>query len=172
MHKIGCMSDDEQPATALDPTFFEGWLTIDILAWDWNLRIAINPAAVGRKVQFQGLDYGRDFILDGRIRAPRELRGKSIKVTLSPFGPKVRFGRGGLRSVGQLAVPPPGSESDFEGVLMLPEDAIATTAASLASTWKHLQVRILDQDVQGAEVLSYHFAAAIHPNLQAGADDD
>lgn len=166
------MSDDEQPTTVLGPAFFEGRLMIDILTWDWNLRVAINSAARGRKVQFQGLDYGRDFILHGRISAPRELRGKSIKVTLSPFGPKVRFGRGGLQRVGRLTVPPPDSEFDFEGVLMLPDDAIATTATSLATTWKHLQVRILDQDVQGAKVLSYHFAAAIHPNLRAWAHGD
>lgn len=101
------MPDDVEPTTALDPSFFDGRLMIDILAWDWSLRIAINPAATGRKVQFQGLDYGRDFTIQGKIRAPRALRGRTIKVTLSPFGPRVRFGRGGLQHVGRVATLPP-----------------------------------------------------------------
>lgn len=143
---------------------------IDILSWDWNLRIAISRAAVGRKVQFRGLDYGRDFTLHGRVRTPRELRGRTIKVTLSPFGPKVRFGRGGLGQVGRLGPLPPDSEFDFEGVLMLPEDAIATTATSLATTWKHLQVHTFADDPQ--QVAAYFFSAAIPPNLQAWANGD
>jgi hypothetical protein len=163
------VSDDLQYTTALEPPF-EGRIMIDILSWDWNLRIAINRAAVGRKVQFRGLDYGRDFTLRGRVRTPRELRGRTIKVTLSPFGPKVRFGRGGLGQVGRLEPLPPDSEVDFEGVLMLPEDAIATTATSLAATWKHLQIHTFDDDPQ--EVAAYFFSAAIPPDLQALANGD
>jgi hypothetical protein len=157
------MSDDAQPIHALDPAFFEGRLMIDILSWDWNLRVAINATAMRPRTRFQGLDYGRDFTLHGRVRTPRELRGRTIKVTLSPFGPKVRFGRGGLGQVGRLKTLPPDSGFDFEGVLMLPEDAIATTATSLASTWKHLQVHTFDDDPQ--QVAAYFFSAAIHPTL-------
>lgn len=142
---------------------------IDILAWDWNLRVTINPATVGPKARFQGLDYGRDFTLLGRISAPGDLRGKSIKVTLSPFGSKVRFGRGAER-VGRVALSPKDAEFDLEGVLMLPEDAIATTATSLASTWKHLQIHTFDDDPQ--DVAAYFFSAAIAPNLPALANAD
>lgn len=135
------MSDVKPPNAATDPGFFDGRLMIDIVGWDWNLRIAVNPALARPKARFHGLDCGRDFIIHGRARGPRELRGKAIKVTLSPFGSKVRFGRGGLQQVGALKAGPGGSDFDFEAVLMLPEDAIATTATSLASTWKHLQSR-------------------------------
>jgi hypothetical protein len=166
------MSDDQQPTAALDPSFFEGRLMIDILAWDWNLRVAIGPTAMRPKARFQGLDYGRDFTIHGRVRAPRELRGKTMKVTLSPFGPKVRFGRGGLRQVGSLAVLPPGADLAFEAMLMLPEEAIATTATSLSSSWKHLQVLTFDEGPGGAKASAYFFHANIHPNLESWANAD
>jgi hypothetical protein len=167
---IYSMPDHAPPSKALDPSFFDGRLMIDILSWDWNLRIALNPAAIGPEAPLKGLDYGRDFTLYGRVRAPRELRNKSVKLTLSPFGPKMRFGPGGLEQVGELTVQPPGSEFDFEGALMLPEDAIATTATSLASIWKHVQVHTCDYSPR--DVAAYFFAAAIHPNLQAWTDAD
>ena len=68
------MSDDQKGNGELDPRFFEGRLLIDILAWDWNLRLAINSKAMRTKARFQGLDYGRDFIIQGCIRAPEILR--------------------------------------------------------------------------------------------------
>lgn len=166
------MSDDAQPTAALDPSFFEGRLMIDILSWDWNLRVAINPAAMRPGARFQGLDYGRDFTIHGRIRAPHELRGKTIRMTLSPFGPKVRFGRGGLGQIGRLEVLPSSAEHDFGATLMLPEDAIATTATSLASIWRHVQLLTFDEDLQGAKVSALFFCAAIHPNLEASTNAD
>jgi hypothetical protein len=138
------MPDDQPPNAALDPAFLEGRILIDILAWDWNLRLAISSTAMRPRARFQGLDYGRDFTIHGSVRAPRDLRGKTVRVTLSPFGPKVRFGRGGLQQVGSLTVLPQGSDVDFEATLMLPEEAIATTATSLASAWKHLQILTFD----------------------------
>lgn len=166
------MSDDAQPTAALDPSFFEGRLMIDILSWDWNLRIAINRAAMRPRSRFQGLDYGRDFTIQGRIRTPRGLRGKSMKVTLSPFGPKVRFGRGGLGQIGRVEVLPPGAEYDFEATLMLPEDAIATTATSLGLIWRHVQIHTFDEALQGAKVSSLFFCAAVSPDLEASAGAD
>ncbi|MDO8324106.1 MAG: hypothetical protein Q7T23_14335 [Phenylobacterium sp.] len=167
------VSDAAIPNAASDPSFFEGRLMIDILAWDWNLRVAICDHAVTRpKARSLGLDYGRDFTIHGRVRAPREHRGKSIKVTLSPFGPKVRFGRGALQNVGKLTILPEGSVFEFEAVLMLPEAAIASTASSLASTWKHLQIKIHDVGPGGAEASAYFFQSSIHPNLEAWANAD
>lgn len=166
------MADAPPSNAASDPSFFEGRLMIDILAWDWNLRIAVSPSFARSKARFHGLDYGRDFSIHGRVRGPRELRGKGIKVTLSPFGPKVRFGRRGLQQVGTLKALPAGSDFDFEAALMLPEDAIATTAISLASAWKHLQIQTDDDDLGGARIFAYSFHAYIHPNLEAWASAD
>lgn len=165
------MPDAPQLNAALDPAFFEGRLLIDILAWDWNLRVAICSAETPPKSRFQGgLDYGRDFLVRGRVRAPKELRGRTIKVRLSPFGPKVRFGRGGLQQVGRLTVFPPAADTDFEAMLMLPESAIPAAATSLATIWKHIQLLTFDEGLEEAKVSAYFFAAEIHPNLQAWAN--
>jgi hypothetical protein len=146
---------------------------IDILAWDWRLRLRISdPAKTRPKARFQGLDYDRDLIVRGRVRAPAELRGKTIEVILSPFGPKVHFGRGGLHQVGTCKASPEGSDSDFQATLMLPEDAIAPSITSLASTWKHLQIQIGADDLGGGAIFAYSFHAYIHPNLKAWADAD
>lgn len=145
---------------------------IDILAWNWNLRVATNQPVTRSKARSLGLDYGRDFTIHGRVRAPRELRGKEMKVTLSPFGPRVRFGQRGLQRVGALAALPPGSDFDFEAMLMLPEEAIASTATSLALTWKHLQIRIGVGGPGSTSIVAYHFHSSIHPNLDAWANAD
>ncbi len=166
------MSDLNHPNATSDPSFFDGRLMIDILAWDWNLRVATNQPVTRSKARSLSLDYGRNFTIHGRVRAPREHRGKDIKVTLSPFGPKVRFGRGALQNVGKLSILPEGSVFEFEAVLMLPEEAIASTASSLASTWKHLQIKIHDVRLGGAEASAYFFQASIHPNLEAWANAD
>lgn len=156
---------------ASEPGFFDGRLMIDILAWDWNLRLRISdPAEMEPKDGFEGLEYGRDLVLRGRVRAPRELRGRMMEVILSPFGPEVRFGRGGLHQLGALMASPDGSAFDLRATLMLPEDAIAPSITSLASAWKYLQIQTGDNDLGEAEIFAYSFHAFIHPNLQGWAD--
>lgn len=144
---------------------------IDILAWDWNLRLRIS-APTETETSFRGLDYGRDVVVRGQVRAPRELRGKTIEVILSPFGPKVRFGRGGVHQVGELKSLPDGCDFDFQATLVLPEDAIAPAITSLASTWKHLQIQTGDDDLRATMIFAYSFHAYIHPNLEAWAYAD
>lgn len=127
------MVNDPKWNAALDPQFFDGRILIDILAWDWNLRVAVSRPSTRLKSRLQGgLDYGRNFQLRGRIRAPGALRGKVIEVTLSPFGPKTLFGRNGLKDVGLLSVATPDKDADFAATLLLPEAAMASTATSLA----------------------------------------
>lgn len=160
------MSDDPQWNAALDPRFFDGRILVDILAWDWNLRVAVSaPSARPRSRFHGGLDYGRDFKIQGRVRAPGALRGKTIDVTMSPFGPKVLFGRKGLREIGRLGAGAPGQDADFAASLMLPESAIASTAISLATVWKHLDRWTLDATDEGARISAFSFSAEIHANL-------
>jgi hypothetical protein len=167
------MSDDPQRNAARDPRFFDGRILIDIEAWDWNLRVAVSEPSTRRKSRFQGgLDYGRDFKLRGHIRAPSAGRGKIVDVTLSPFGPKVLFGRNGLKAVGRLDVEKPGQDADFLATLMLPESAIPSTATSLASVWKHLDVWTFDATDEAAKISAFAFSAAIHPNLADWANGD
>lgn len=168
-NKHNALVSDALPSP-LDPTFFEGRLLIDIMDWDWRLRLAVEAGAEWQRGPLKGLTYCRDFVIHGRIRAPGDMRGKAIKVSLSPFGPKVKFGKGGLQRVGDLKVLASGFETDFEATLMLPEDAIPATVASLAAIWKHLQILTFDEHAQGAAISHYYFGAEIHPNLEALAN--
>jgi hypothetical protein len=166
------MSDDPRWNAALDPRFFDGRILVDILAWDWNLRVAVVGPSTRPKSRFQsGLDYGRDFKIQGRVRAPGALRGKTIEVTLSPFGPKVMFGRNGLQEVGRLSASASG-DVDLATTLMLPESAIPSTATSLASIWKHLDLWTFDGTDDGARISAFSFSAAIPPNLLDWANAD
>ncbi len=124
------------------------------------------------KARLPGLNYGRDLLVRGRVRPPRELRGKTMEVILSPFGPKVRFGRSGLHQVGEVKAALDGSDFDFQATLMLPEDAVAPSITSLASTWKYIQIQTSDDDLCAARILAYSFYVHIHPNLKAWADAD
>ena len=164
------MSDDPQWNAALEPGFFDGRLLVDILSWDWPLRVAVSAPTTRLRSRFQGgLDYDRHFQIRGRIRAPAVLRNKRVEVTLSPFGPKVVFGRNGLKELGRLrAAATPATE--FAASLMLPETAIATTAASLASNWKYLHLWTFDETHAGATISSFSFSATIHPNLMDWAN--
>jgi hypothetical protein len=167
------MSDDPQWNAALDPRFFDGLILVDILAWDWNLRVAVSGPSARPKSQFQGgLDYGQDFKIQGRIRAPSALRGKTVGVSLSPFGPKVLFGRNGLKEVGRWSVGAPGEDTDFAVTLMLPESAIPSTATSLASMWKHLDLWTFDGTDEGGRISAFSFSAAIPANLLDWANGD
>jgi hypothetical protein len=167
------MSDDPRWNAALDPKFFDGRILVDILAWDWNLRVAVSGPLARPKSQFQrGLDYGRDFKIQGRIRAPGMLSGKSIDITLSPFGPKVLFGGNGLKEIGRLTVGVTGEDADFVAILMLPESAVPSTAASLASIWKHIDLWAFDGTGKGARISAFAFSAQIHANLLDWANGD
>lgn len=134
---------------------------IDILAWDWSLRItARSKGAPG---------VGRDFVLQGRVRAPREDRDKTVKVTLSPFGPKVRFRPDGRDAIGVLKVAAEDESFDLEAHLMMPEDAIATTAIGLSTAWKLLQIRLGDEP-GAAEVFAFSFHSYVPPLLESWAN--
>jgi hypothetical protein len=93
-------------------------------------------------------------------------------VTLSPFGPKTLFGRNGLKEVGRLSFGAPDEDADFAVTLMLPESAIPSTATSLASMWKHLDLWIFDDTEEGAKISAFSFSAAIHSNLLDWANGD
>ena len=167
------MSDAPQWNAALDPSFFDGRILIDIRGWDWNLRVAVDGSSAAPASRFQGgLEYSRDFKIQGRIRAPAALRGTTIGVTLSPFGPKIQFGPNGLKEVGRLTVSAAGEGADLAASLMLPESAVPSTATSLASIWKHLDVWTFDETNEGARIRAFAFAADIHPNLLGWANGD
>lgn len=167
------MSHDPKWNAALDPEFFDGRILIDILSWDWRLRVAVSAASTAPRARVQGgLDYGRTFSIRGRVRAPAALRGQSIDVSLEPFGPQVLFGRNGRKEVGRLVAGASSEGADLAVSLMLPEAAIPSTTISLASIWKHLDIWTFNEAEEGAPISAFAFSAAIHPNLLDWANGD
>lgn len=159
---------------ALDPGFFDGRFMVEIREWDWNLYLALSNPKVPKKYRFQGgLNYSRGVEIIGRVRAPNPLRGKLMRIWLSPFGPEIKFGAGGLDRVGQFykdrleAI-----GSDFEASLHLPEEALPPTITCLSSVWRYLDIWIGEYEGDEAAVAAFSFSASIHPNLKewAGAD--
>jgi len=75
-----------------------------------------------------------------------------------------------MKQVGYIARLSPREDFDFEASLMLPEEAIPTTATSLASLWRHLDVWTFGEGAL-LKVDAYSFAAEIHPNLREWAGD-
>ncbi len=130
-------------------------MIIEVSSWDWNLRVG--AAQTRGLFGFSQPVRDRNFTLAGRICAPEKARGKILKARLTSFGPKVRFGRKGQRSVGEIRQSPAGAEDDIQAVFMLPEAAISTTALSLASHWRLLQVHTRNETSDGAEVKAYFF---------------
>src|SRR4051812_30331410 len=114
--------ETEDEGAALHPSFFEGRLLVEILAWEWNLSVGLSRVGP-RKYRFQGgLDLVRTIRLEGRIQAPQEHRGRDIEVNVYPFGREMRFGRRSLKSVGSAVLPRSAAElASCRASLLLPE---------------------------------------------------
>ena len=159
---------------AEDPGFFDGRLLIRIKSWDWPLSVGLSSDLTPPEHRFQGgLHYVRTFDIHGEVAAPAEHRGRPVQVWLSPFDKDLRFGPETYPEVGRFFVRHP--EEGRQGLsltILLPEDAIATTATCLASVWKYLHVWTVNVDAEQASIKSYSFSADIHSNLQGWVDDD
>jgi hypothetical protein len=149
-----------------DAGFFDGRIMIEIVAWDWNLYLGPSHPLTPRKYRFQGgLNYSRGIEIQGRVRAPARDRGKPIRVWISPFGPKVRFGKNGLSDVGTFYRGRlDASRGDIEASLMLPENALHSALTCLASVWKYLDIWVRS-DEDEASISTFAFSGSIHPNL-------
>jgi hypothetical protein len=162
------MADHEDDAP-LSSSFFEGRVLVEILSWEWAL--GVGPSRMGRKDAFQGgLDLVRTVAVTGRVQAPQEHRGREIHVRISPFGPEVLFGRGGLQSVGSLAVlqsaPDP---RGWQANLLFPEADLATLAVALSTTTKYLHIWTCGLDVDVARITNYSLSSTIAPKVKPWA---
>ena len=149
---------------------FEGRLLVEVLTWDCRLHVGLSTELTPRKDRLQGgLNYVRSIDLSGRILAPREHRGRSITVHLSPFGPKMRFGPREMDEVGRLYLPAPAARPEFRTTLLIPEDALTTTVVCLSSVWKYLHIWTFDPDEEEASVRAYSFSADVAEKLKGWA---
>jgi hypothetical protein len=161
---------------ALDPGFFNGRFMVEIREWDWHFHLSLSHPKVPKTYRFQGgLNYSRGVEIIGRVRAPNPLRGKLMRIWLSPFGPEIKFGAGGIDRVGQFYRDRPDAIGcDFEASLQLPADALPPAITCLSSVWRYLDIWIDKYEGDEASVTAFSFSANIHPNLKdwAGADLD
>jgi hypothetical protein len=165
------MPNQERDA-ALDPSFFAGRMLVEILTWDWPLHVGLSTKLTPRKYRVQGgLNLGRSIDIAGRIVAPREQRDSNIRVMLLPFGPKISFGPGNMDEVGRIYLPnTAAARAGFRATLMLPEDALPTTAVCFSSVWKHIHIWTFDTDEEEARVRHYSFSATLSEQVRAWAE--
>lgn len=168
------MEGDPTQGAAQKPDLLEGRVLIKIDAWDWLLSVGLSSELTPPEHRFQGgLHYVRAFEIEGKVVTPGAYRGRPVRVWISPFGRDLRFGPDDYPEVGRVFLRHP--ERRRKGLsltLLLPEDAIATTATSLASVWKYLHVWTFNEDEEQASISSYSFSADIHPNLKAWVNGD
>ena len=162
---------EDRGGAALDPSFFEGRLLIEILTWDWTLHVGLSHKHTPRKDRFQGgLDLMRSIDVEGRILAPQEHRGHDVCVHFSPFGPRMRFGRRGLDRVGWFYLPRSAPEQrGYSASLLLPGADLTLLAVALSSTTKYLHLWTFDLDIDQANVRDYGLSSTISDKVKPWA---
>jgi hypothetical protein len=150
------------------PGFFDGRFLIRIKSWDWPLSVGLSSDLTPPEDRIQdGLFYLRTFEIEGEIAAPKEYRGRSVRIWVSSFDKDLRFGPKHYPEVGRFVFHHPQQEGKgLSLTILLPEEAIAATASSLASVWKYLDIWVVNSDAEQASIKSYVFSAAIHPNIE------
>lgn len=161
---------DDRP---LHPSFFEGRVLVDILSWEWAFSLGVSRIGP-RKYRFQGgLDRVRTIKLQGRIQAPSQHRGRNVQVYVYPFGPKMRFSRRGLQSVGSMHLFRSGPDiRDYEASLLLPEADLTLLAVALSTTTRYLHICTPDLDVEVARITDYSLSSTIGEKVKPWAGVD
>jgi hypothetical protein len=168
------MASEQSSNAAQEAGFFDGRLLIRINTWDWPLSLGLSSDFTPSEYRFRGgLHYVRAFEIAGEIVAPKAHVGRPVRGWISPFDESLRFGPQDYPEVGRLFLRHP--EKGQEGLsmtILVPEDAIATVATSLASTWRYLHIWTFNEDAEQASIRSYSFSAHIHPNLKGWVNGD
>lgn len=158
------MIDDADGQSALDPSFFNGRLLVEIEAWNCALSVRLSSEAMPPEYRFQGgLDVTRGFDIEGRIRAPDRFKGECIRIHLLPFGPEAGEE---WEEVGRLYLRRP-DRPRLSATLLIPESTLALAATGLSSIWKYVHIWTFDEDTEEASVSSFSFGTTIHKNLAA-----
>jgi hypothetical protein len=142
------MEADHEDAQGAGSSPNEGRFLIEIESWDGNLHVGLAPRSTPAEQRFQrGLAFVQGFEIVGRVVAPKASFARAIRVWLSPFGPEVQFGDGGLDEVGQFRThPQERREQAFTATLLVPEAALPLAATCLGSVWKYLHIWTFDEE--------------------------
>lgn len=139
----------------------EGRYLIQIADWDLGLHVAVAPEGLPEDQKLHGsLLYSRSLDITGLIVSPQQHADKSSRLSLIPLGAAVNFGQGGLQELGQLTeVGDSPSGRQLKGTLILPEDALQSSVAALASAWRYIHLWIEGDPARGrAAVTGYAFS--------------
>lgn len=157
---------------APEPNPVDGRLLVEITSWTGSLHVGLSSSLTPLEYRFQGgLAYVRDFVIDGRIVAPKAHRSSPIRVWLSPFGPEMLFGPDEMDEVGQIYFPSP-QKPALSANLLLPEGSLAAVATCLASVWRYLHVWTFDEGAERASVSAFSFSSTVHRSLDARVAED
>lgn len=160
------MTEGEAGATPLDESFFEGRLLVEIETWNCPMFVRLSSPEMPRQYTFQnGIDLGRTLDIQGRVRAPAQLRGQSLYIHMMPVGPD----HNEWDEVGRLYFSRPDSPR-FSATLLVPEATIPLAATCLSSIWKYIHIWTFDADAEEASVSGFSFDTTIHKNLAAWVD--
>jgi hypothetical protein len=146
---------------ALGASSSEEEILVQIIEWDSELHMGLSSDLTPSNHKFQGgLGYVRGLRIDGRLLSPRRRCTRLIRLWLSPFGPDLKFGRGGLDEVGQINFDQPGSEkATVRATLLLPESALFSAVICMHSVWRYLRISTFDEHDGRASVSAFSFSA-------------
>jgi len=148
---------------------FDGRLLIEIEAWEANYGLGMAADdALAEASYLDGLDLSRSFHLQGRVLAPKEVRGRTVRVNIFPLPPELLFVPGETTCVGRLYQKPERPTiSDHSMTVWIPEADVNHVGTCLATNWKYLHVWISDPDEIDPDVTTYSFSSTVHRNLEA-----
>lgn len=163
------MTSNKRAEELLKSGFFDGRILIEIEAWEANFHLGMAPKYDGAEGNYLGgLTYSRGFDLHGRVLAPKELRGGTIRVHLMPLASELLFIRSTTRYVGRFYFEPENRTiSDHQMTLHVPEADMTYLTTGLAMKWKYLNVWVSDDDETESEVSHFGFSSILHPNYEA-----
>lgn len=160
------MSGEENGAKILGESFFDGRWLVEIEAWNCPLFVRLSSPEMPREHTFQnGIDLGRTFDIQTRVRAPAQHRGQNIYIHMMPVGPD----HDEWDEVGRLYFSRP-EMPRLSATLLIPEATIPLAATCLSSIWKYIHIWTFDADAEEASISGFSFDTAIHRNLAAWVD--
>lgn len=160
------MNGGEEEPKVLGESFFEGRWLVEIEAWNCPMSVRLSSPEMPRKYTFQnGIDLGRDLVIQARVRAPAQHRGQNIYIHMAPIGPE----HDEWDEVGRLYFSRPDNPR-FSATLLIPEATIPLAATCLSSIWRYVHIWTFDADVEEASVSGFSFDTKIHKNLAAWVD--
>lgn len=144
----------------MTPNADEARLVFQIESWDWPLFLGLAPALLPRAQRFQGgLVYSRSLDIVAKLVEPPSQGGKILRLSIMGFGPDVEFGPGSLEELGQIYYKEIGrGKNAFEGIAVIPNEALATSAFCLSSVWKFLHLAIRGDPTERAAITDLWFS--------------